>query len=284
MATNGSDGEAQPRPSESPDARHSMDPYDRIAPWYDLEHDAFTEDTEAYQELLEEWLGPDGAVLEVGSGTGRLLVGLAVLGYRLTGVEPSRAMRDLAARRVAALPERVRRRITLVGGDALAPDLGAAARFDAALFGLNTLAHLLTRSERAASFAVVAEHLRPGGLLILDLDLRGPRAMARALGRAWDQGAWALPTGGEVRHSATAREVRDGVLTLDHTYEVYAPGASEPSERVSSPMRLALLDPSEVCADLEASGYQIAAHYGDYDLRPARARSPRALLVARHLA
>lgn len=257
------------------------DSYDLLAPWYDLEHDDFTEDVEAYQTLLADLLGGQGEIVEVGSGTGRLLAGLAVLGYRVTGIEPSSAMRERAERRVAALPERVRRRITLTGGDASAPDLPPSARFDAAMFGLNSIAHLLTTPEREASLRATGAHLRSGGLLLLDLDLRGPRRLARALGRAWPQGEWALPSGDEVRHWATGREVRDGVLTLDHTYEVWSPGAEQPTQRIVVPMRLALLDPAQVRAELGSAGYAITAHYGDYDLRPAGARSPRAILIAR---
>lgn len=285
----GEPGDDQPGNTSDGNASNAapLDPYALLAPWYDLEHDAFTEDLEAYQTLLAEYLGGQGTILEVGSGSGRLLAGLAVLGYRVTGTEPSLAMRDLAARRVAALPERVGRRISLADGDATAPHLPPNARFDAALIGLNTLAHLLTRAERQTSFATLARCLSPGGLLLLDLDLRGPRAMARALGQDWPQGTWPLPMGGELRHWATAQSVEGDTLTLEHRYEVWpsatndANEASAPSQRVSVPMRLALLDPTEVVADLQAAGYTLDAHYGDYDLRRATARSPRALLVAR---
>ncbi|HEY7975326.1 MAG TPA: class I SAM-dependent methyltransferase, partial [Ktedonobacterales bacterium] len=117
------------------------DPYAQIAEWYDLEHESFTDDIELYLELV----GGDTsrlAILEVGAGTGRLLAALAGGGYVVTGVEPSAAMREHCVRRLAALPQPVARRITMVAGTATDLRLPTNARFDVALLGLGTFGHL----------------------------------------------------------------------------------------------------------------------------------------------
>src|SRR5487761_186356 len=120
MSTTGSTT-GQPTRPEPPD------PYAQIAEWYDLEHDEFSDDIELYLELI------GGATrrlasLEGGAGTGRLLAALAGAGYLATGVEPSTAMRARYALRVAALPERVARRMRLVEGTATALGLPASER------------------------------------------------------------------------------------------------------------------------------------------------------------
>jgi SAM-dependent methyltransferase len=117
------------------------------------------------------------AVLEVGSGTGRLLAALAGAGFVVTGVEPSAAMRQRCAGRMAALPERVARRVRVVEGTATALGLAASERFDVALLGLGTFGHLTTADERALALQEVYTHLNNGGRLIVDVDLAGPRRL-----------------------------------------------------------------------------------------------------------
>ncbi|HEV2456722.1 MAG TPA: methyltransferase domain-containing protein, partial [Ktedonobacterales bacterium] len=139
------------------------DPYASIAEWYDVEHDAFTEDAECFTSLLAATHDQRASVLEIGSGTGRLAAALAITGYDVTGVEPSAAMRARMAARLARLPERVARRIRVVAGGPSALGLPKESRFDAAIFSANTLAHLLTSEERHQAFSILHDHLRPAG-------------------------------------------------------------------------------------------------------------------------
>lgn len=127
------------------------DPYQAIATWYDVEHDRVTEDIECYQELIMQADLRAPAILDVGCGTGRVLARLAAAGYTVTGVDPSDAMRQRCARRLATLPERVSRRVRLLAGDAERLPLGEDDQFDLALFSLNTFAHLLTIPTRRAA-------------------------------------------------------------------------------------------------------------------------------------
>ena len=88
-------------------------------------------------------------------------------------------MRAVLAR-LAALPERVARRITFVDGDARLLTLPSDARFDAELYGLDTFAHLLTASERDAALHAAHERLHAGGKLLIDLDPLGLSASPKA--------------------------------------------------------------------------------------------------------
>src|SRR4051794_11844915 len=116
------------------------DPYAALAEWYDLEHDDLTEDIEFFAQQLTAIGAPRAHVLEIGSGTGRIAGGLALAGYEVVGVEPSAAMRARFQARLAALPQRVARRVSIVAGDARLLALPPDARFDAALYGLDTFA------------------------------------------------------------------------------------------------------------------------------------------------
>src|SRR5262245_46460849 len=121
---------------------HIDDPYATLAEWYDIEHDAITEDVEFFAQQIASLGVARPHVLEVGSGTGRIAAGLALAGYEVVGIEPSAAMRARCLARLAALPERVARRISVLDGDARLLTPPPDARFDVALYGLDTFAHL----------------------------------------------------------------------------------------------------------------------------------------------
>lgn len=257
------------------------DAYVDIAAWYDVEHDRVTEDLECYQELLGMHVAPRASVLEVGSGTGRIVAALAAAGYGVSGVEPSHAMRDRCAKRLASLPERVSRRIRVVAGTATDLGLAESEMFDAALFGLNTFAHLTALAERQRALAALARHLRPGGILILDLDLAGPRHLAETAGQLWWQGTWPIPESSEsLTHFVTGEQgAVPGTVRLVHFYDVHEQGGLV--RRTMTAMDLAMLTRGEVELGLLHAGFALIEAYGSYDLAPWEEGSSRLLVMAR---
>lgn len=258
-----------------------QDAYVAIAAWYDAEHDQHTDDVECYQELLASHARAGASVLEIGSGTARIAAALALAGYAVTGIEPSAAMRARGAKRLAALPERVARRVRTVAGSATAPGLRADEAFDAALLGCNTFAHLTTLDERQAALARLRDHLRPAGVLLLDLDLAGPERMAETVGQVWYSGTWDVPNSAEqVLHFSVAGHGEEpGTLQITHFYDVIGEGGVV--RRIVSRMALALLGQGEVEEELTRAGFAVAARYGSYDMRPWEDGAPRAIFVAR---
>src|SRR5689334_13447124 len=79
------------------DTLSTGDDYDRFAPFYDLEFAEFDDDLRLYFAFAEHSGGP---ILELGCGTGRLVVPLAEAGYDVTGVDLSPAMLALATETV----------------------------------------------------------------------------------------------------------------------------------------------------------------------------------------
>ena len=257
------------------------DPYAPIAEWYDLEHDEVVDDLECYTGLLGSHSSGRGRVLEIGSGTGRIVAALASSGYIVTGVEPSAAMRRRAELRVSQLPERVARRVHLVAGEAV--DLGDAANmtYDAVVYGLNTFAHLTNQTERRRALATVADCLVRGGLLLLDLDLAGPRRLLRSAGQQYRMGRWrSRESGGLVSHLVSGTPGPEaGTLLVTHLYDVSLPG-HEP-RRTTTHMLLALLSVGDLELEVQSAGFSVLAVYGGFDLSPYDDLSSRAILLAR---
>lgn len=102
---------------------------------------------------------PAVSVADVGCGTGRLAAELARRGHRVTAVDPSRAMLDVARRHpIGAL-------ITWVHGDARA--LPPAA-FELVVLSGGVVSEIIDDRELIATFAAARRALRPGGRLAFD--------------------------------------------------------------------------------------------------------------------
>jgi SAM-dependent methyltransferase len=255
------------------------DPYAALAAWYDLEHDDVTEDVEFFAQQIAAMGRARPHVLEIGGGTGRIAAGLALAGYEVVAVEPSAAMRERALARLAALPGRVSRRITVRDGDARLLTLPPEVRFDTVMYGLDTFAHLLTAVERGTALRAAYDHLRPGGMLLIDLDPHGPRRLAGSIGRDWLQGEWLDPRSGRtLRHMLRATAARDGVVTIQNILAVTASDGT--ASETAADLRLALLARDEVERAISTAGFALAAVYGGYDGREAAPDAPRLLFIA----
>lgn len=121
-------------------------------------------DTAMLLELARESGGP---VLELASGTGRVLFPLAEAGYEITGLEKSPGMLRRAGEKLAALPADVRSRVRLVPGDMREFDL--AGEFGLIYCTFRSFLGLLEVAEQKSCLRSVRRHLRSGGRFMLDL-------------------------------------------------------------------------------------------------------------------
>ncbi len=258
-----------------------FDPYDGIAEWYDLEHDTFADDIECYLSLVAAPASGRAAIVEIGSGTGRIAAALAAAGHQVTGIEPSTAMRRRAEERFLKLPDRVRHRVRSEEGSATAPGLSTTQVFDMALFGQGSYAHLTTVDDRYEALVAVSRLIRPGGQIVLDIDLLGPKRLLEFPRLLWWQGSWALPdSSGELMHfvAGTPGPLPSTVDVL-HVYDLYHQG--DAVKRTTSNMLLAALTYGEVVSEVLRAGFSIESTYGSYDLGPFEHDSPRLILDAR---
>jgi SAM-dependent methyltransferase len=117
-------------------------------------------------DLLADLAG-GGRALELGIGTGRIGLPLALRGIPVHGIELSRAM-------VARLRDKP-------GGDAIGVTIGDFATtavdgtFSVAYLVFNTIMNLTTQAAQVACFRNVAAHLEPGGCFVIEVavpDLR----------------------------------------------------------------------------------------------------------------
>ena len=244
-----------PTPSNADDVREY---YHRVLPFYDAEL------RERGDEGFWIWAAslPAGCrVLEVGAGTGRATAFLARAAGRVVAFDLSPEMVAVARRRLAS-----QRHVSLLVADLR--NARFAERFDLVAAVNDPCVHLTGDADRDRALATMAEHLAPGGRVILDAGWLSPerRRIAEAQGLVEDRQparhlsvreTWRCSTG--TRLCTSAFEYRlDGQLNAEASFPARLWSRAELTER---------------CA---AAGLVITRLWGDYDRRPwDRNTSPR---------
>jgi SAM-dependent methyltransferase len=127
--------------------------------WHDVECASYEADLPLWRELADMAGDP---ILDVGCGTGRVALHLAMLGHDVTGVDPERELIDALAARARERGLRVRAEVADARTLAL-----PGARFALAIAPMQVVQLLGGPAGRAAMLAALRNHLRPGAVAAL---------------------------------------------------------------------------------------------------------------------
>jgi SAM-dependent methyltransferase len=248
--------------------------FDRFARFYDWDTEGETDDLDFYRNLVARTGGP---VLEVGCGTGRVLLPLAKAGVRLTGVDVSPQMLARARAKLAAagLADRVK----LVEADATTMVLDE--RYRLAYVALNTFMHFTTREAQTAVLRRIHGHLVPGGLLVLDLFNPHPDLLQEADGRLVHDFTRPGPADGALSTRFHSQRIDPARQLLEITFFYDEQGPDGVLRRTTAPFELYYFTRREVELLLEACGFAVENVYGNYDLEGYWAGSSKLIVVAR---
>lgn len=123
-----------------------------------------SDDVELFVDLASQAGGP---ILEVACGTGRCVLPLIRKGFDTVGLDRSPVMLDIFRKKLAKEVDEVVHRATLLLDDGR--DFAIPLRFGMAFIGMDSYCHLLTKEDQEAFADNVFQHLRPGGLLVIDV-------------------------------------------------------------------------------------------------------------------
>ncbi|MBN1439082.1 MAG: class I SAM-dependent methyltransferase [Anaerolineales bacterium] len=250
-----------------------MDSYASIARFYDWENAEFTEDLPFWADLARRQGGP---VLELGCGSGRVMLHLAREGFAVTGVDSSPAMLALARSRLA-LQKSIAQRITLREGDFTRLPLDGA--FPLIILAFNTFSHMTDPEDARAALAAVEAHLAPGGQAVFALPnpipLYGdppPGLVLERVFRDEDRNR----TVQQFSSLRVDRAAQLGYVTWIYD-EIDAAGTVT---RTTVPMTLRYFFPNELSALFERAGMRLWRLWGDYDGSPYSEDSPVLIAAA----
>lgn len=140
--------------------------YNQLARYYDLIHKNLTADIPFVLQLAAEAGDP---VLELGCGSGRLLLPLARAGNTIIGLDNSPVMLERLRQRLAAEPAAVQSRLQLVESDMMTLELpDDNERYSLIFASYNTIMHL-SPPQLATALRRIRDLLKPDGRLFLDL-------------------------------------------------------------------------------------------------------------------
>ena len=223
-----------------------------------------------------------GPVLEIGCGTGRVLIPIARAGIDITGMDLSPFMLAVCRRNLAEEPAEVQSRVRLVEGDMRAFDLGR--QFSLVTLPFRPFQHLTTAEDQMACLHGIHRHLLPGGRLVLDLFNPSLPYLVDE-GRQQEQGdgpEFAMPDGRRVVRCfrVTERDYFNQVQHVELIYYVTHPDGRNERLVHSFPMRYLFRFEAEHL--LARCGFAIEALYADYDKKPYGSEYPGELIfVAR---
>ncbi len=237
----------------------------QAAIYYDAIHRELQDDIPFLLSVLPE----AGRVVELGSGTGRVLVPLATAGLTMTGIDNDEAM--LA--RAAARPNPAT--ITSIKQNFIS--LALPTLFDAALISHNTVMHV-PDTQLNKLFQGIAAHLLPDGRLIIDT-LNPLLMMALDSTEQWEEErTFTADNGDEV--TQFSRYTVDEQQQIVHVAWRYDVGRDSFSAVTDYHYHL----PHTLQMMMHQHGLIWEATYGDYDKTPYTDDSDLLLIVARKTA
>lgn len=251
-----------------------------LARYYDLDLLEEPGDLDLYLAMAARTSSP---ILELGIGSGRIAVPLALAGHRVTGVDVDPAMLERARSRwEASRGRRPRGRLELVEADMRDADL--EGRYALAILALNALLLLPDRDAQAAALRTCALHLAPGGLAIVDVALPGADDLAACDGRLTLDWVREDPETGELvtRTSSARYDAASASVDLVQVFDAVAPGGG-PLRRTIRRDRLQLLSAAHLLDLVGDAGLAVEQAGGDHLLTPFGPGSTRVVLVTRSL-
>ncbi len=137
------------------------DEYVSFAEIYDLFYHR-EEDIDFYSKLAETYGDP---VLELGCGTGRVLLNLAKRGYRVYGLDTSESMLNVLSKKIKN--ENLEGHVKYAVGDMR--NFKLDEKFNLIIIPFSTITHNTSLDDLINTFKCVREHLNKGGALAFDL-------------------------------------------------------------------------------------------------------------------
>ena len=249
--------------------------FDAIARYYDMLYGEREDDLDLWLELTD---GIEGQVLEIGCGTGRVMLPLLQHGRRVSGIDISPVALELAGARLKS------------GGFAgqAALHLADMSHFDLpdknfalALVPINTFMHCQSVADQQAALKAIYRHLRPGGRLIIDLFHPTPQMLLASDGELLLEQTWVDELSGQSMQWFVSRRLQLGRQVQDVTFILDEIRDDGTIHRALLTFSLRYVHRYEMLLLLEQAGFQKTEILGDYDGFPFYDESPRMIFIAR---
>lgn len=249
--------------------------YTSAARFYDAETGDKTDDLQMYSRLAAQH---EGDILDVGCGTGRVLIHLAQAGYQVHGIDRDSSMLGRLAHKLKGMPH-LQDSIGYVNADVL--DYSYEREFALILLSYNALMHFQEQASQIALLRRLRGWLANAGLLVIDLPNAGDVFASQDTDALILERTFLEPESG---HLVMLQSVSwlDRVMQVLHVDWIYDEMDDEGRvKRMIAPHRLRYFFQPELALLLKLCGFGVEAVYGDTAWGPFEDGCERMIVLAR---
>ena len=222
--------------------------YDLIYSWYDVDIAFYIDQARAAR----------GPVLEVGCGTGRILIPTLAAGVDIEGFDREPGMLERLESKAAA--QKLQARVHVAD----MRDFTMPRKYALITIPFRAFMHLMTTDDQVRALRCMREHLQPGGALVYNLFYPGFRYIVENDGKRGHERDVTDPARGTVSIWSTPRyDLVDQTLTSEREV-IYA----DTGETVRYGFTLRWTFRFEMELLLRAAGFQRFQVWGGFDRRP----------------
>ena len=226
--------------------------------------DSRLRDTEFYLEAAKS---VSGTVLEVGCGTGRILLSAARAGAAIDGLDLSPALLGILREKLEREAPEVKARVNLHEGDMRCFALGKT--FDLVMVPFRPMQHLFTVEDQLAAFRSIHSHLNPGGRLAFNVFYPNFRLLEET-GTEHVELEWTDPLDSSI--TVQRSFLRKHVDKLNQFFEgefiFRSYRGEQQTKEERSVIKLSYYTYPHLLLLFKSTGFRIREEYGSYDKEP----------------
>ncbi|MCD4786246.1 MAG: class I SAM-dependent methyltransferase [Candidatus Eremiobacteraeota bacterium] len=223
----------------------------------------------------------EGEILEMGCGTGRILIPIARAGRNITGLDLSDYMLERCKEKVKKESGEVQRRIKLVKRDM--SDFDLSKKFNLIIIPFRAFQHLLSIEDQLKCLECVDKHLNDNGKLIIDFFqvnmsfLTNPDYKVEKE----DVSEIKLPDGRKLRRTTRIAKQHRAEQCNETEIIYYIIHPQGKKERLVQAFPFRYFFRYEVIHLLARRGFRVVDLFGDFDASELNDHSPEMIFVAK---
>jgi len=222
----------------------------------------------------------DGKILELGCGTGRILIPVAESGCTITGLDLSKYMLARCQKKISDLDSEIQKRITITQGNMA--DFHIDDAYHTVIIPFRAFQHLIDYKDQLSCLKNINRHLEKNGRLIFDVFQINLNFITRPLTgeEIEDVPEYELSDGRKLRrtHRMTAYHRTEQYNDVEMIF--YLTDREGNTERLVQAFPMRYFFKYEVIHMLTLCGFKVVELFGNFDKSPLIDDSPEMIFVA----